>query len=648
MCGITGMVHLRGGGVDAGCVLEAAHTMRHRGPDGEGYLLLNTASGEHSLRNGPDTPTNIVHPLVTDAAPFTPDLIFAHRRLAIIDVSPGGHEPMTVGDESLWITFNGEIYNYLELRDELRGIGYTFHTESDVEVLLQAYDAWGVDCLSRCVGMFAFALWDQKRRRLWCVRDRLGIKPFYYAVTPQVFAFASEIKALRSLVPEACQPDMTQFFWFLQYGRIYNPPRTFFEGVRELPGGHYLLVEDGKIGDPVRWWDVDIERARATYDYGDIDGEFVRLLRDAVMLRLRSDVPVGTCLSGGLDSSTIVALATAGLNGGRMNSFSAVYPVKGLDESRYVDIVSSRFNTIEHRVTPDPADFLARLAKITWHQDIPTGTSGVYTQNFVMKLAHGNVTVLLDGQGADELLGGYLSYVVYHLNDLRRRDFGRWLGEQAAFTVGAWSRFNAALNAREFAFRVREYLTGKQPLLKPEYVRQAQAREAETLPLAPQGVDALNRHLYKALVLESIPALLHYEDRNSMAYSIEARVPFLDHRLVEFALGVPAEQKIRGAETKVFMRRALRDVLPPEISARKDKLGYPTPFGQWLRGALRNEVDTFLNERVFQREWYAPERVGQIWRAHLNEERNAERLIYSLITADLWYEQVTATAAPAL
>ena len=641
MCGITGLVHLRRGRLEANDVLQATHSIRHRGPDDEGYLLLNTISGEFSLRNGPDTAPDIHHAQVTDPAPFSPDLIFGHRRLAIIDVSPGGHEPMTVASNSLWITFNGEIYNYLEIREELRAKGYQFQTESDVEVLLQAYDAWGIDCLSRLLGMFAFALWDQKRQRLWCVRDRLGIKPFYYAASAETFAFSSEIKALRLLSPQAYQPDMAQLSWFLNYGRVYNPPHTFFEGVRELPGGHYLLIEDGKVGEAVRWWDVDVDRARATYDYNDIDGEFLRLLRSSVALRLRSDVPVGTCLSGGLDSSTIVALATEGLNGGRMNSFSAVYPVKGLDESRYVDIVAKRFNTIGHRITPEPAHFLDRLKVITWHQDIPTGTSGVYTQNFVMKLAHGNVTVLLDGQGADELMAGYLSYVVYHLNDLRKRDLGRWIGEQAAFAAGVWPRFNASLNLREFSYRVRDHVLGSHSILNPQVVVTAKKREAEALPLTPKGSDNLNRHLYKALLRDSIPALLHYEDRNSMAYAIEARVPFLDHRLVEFALGVPAEQKIQGADTKVFMRRALKDVLPHEITDRKDKLGYPTPFAQWLRGPLRSEVDAFLNERVFKRDWYDTEQVKAVWQAHLNKERNAERLIYSMITADLWYEQVS-------
>jgi asparagine synthase (glutamine-hydrolysing) len=632
------MLHLQGDSVDFRCILQAAHIMQHRGPDDEGYLLLNTTSGEYSPRSGPHTSANVQYPLVTAPAPFTPDLVLGHRRLAIVDLSPGGHEPMTVAGETLWITFNGEIYNYLELREELRAKGYEFRTESDVEVLLQAYNAWGLDCLNRFIGMFAFVLWDQTRHRLWCARDRLGIKPFYYRITSSQFAFASEMKALRALLPSP--PDMGQLAWFLQYGRVYNAPFTFFEGIRELPGGHYLLIEDGKVCEPVRWWDIDVDKARATYNYDDIEGEFLRLLEDAVRLRLRSDVPVGTCLSGGLDSSTIVALATAGLNGGRMNSFSAVYPVKGLDESRYVEIVANRFNTIQHRTSPTPESFLERMKKITWHQDIPTASSGVYTQNFVMKLAHGNVTVLLDGQGADELMAGYLSHVVYYLNDLRRHSPARWLREQTAFILGVWPRFNPALNWHEMTFRVREYFTGSQPILNSQFVQLAQQRKNALAPLTPQGSDPLNRHLYKALMRDSIPALLHYEDRNSMAYSIEARVPFLDHRLVEFALAVPADQKIRGPETKVYMRRALQNqnVLPDEVVNRKDKLGYPTPLGQWLRGPLRQEVNAFLNERVFKREWYDLPRIQSIWRDHLHKKRNAEREIYRLITADLWYE----------
>jgi asparagine synthase (glutamine-hydrolysing) len=586
--------------------------------------------------------------MVDTPCEFSPDLVLGHRRLAIIDLSPGGHEPMTIQGGHLWITYNGEIYNYVEIRDELRAKGCDFHTESDVEVLLHAYKEWGIDCLHRFIGMFAFALWDQDKRRLWCVRDRMGIKPFYYAANADSFAFASEIKALRILAPDAYQPDMEQLAWFLHFGLIYNAPNTFFTGIRELPAGHYLLVEDGKVTEPIRWWNVDLERAYAIYNYSDIEGEFLRLMQDSIKLRLRSDVPVGTCLSGGLDSSTIVALATRQLNGGRMNSFSAVYPVKGLDETGYVDLVSQQYGTIKHKTTPNPDQFLERMRKITWHQDIPTGSSGVYTQNFVMELAHGNVTVLLDGQGADELFAGYLNYVVHYLSDLRKRSPVRWVNEQAMFLLGVWPRFNSSLTLREFATRAFYYLqVGRKPLnyINSEFAQLAQARQQMQPVIALEGADSLNNFLYRSLVQDSIPGLLHYEDRNSMAYGIEARVPFLDHRMVEFALGIPAEMKIRGPETKVVMRKALKSVLPKAITQRKDKLGYPTPLAQWLRGPLLESVNTYLNDAVFKRSWYNVERLKELWKQHQQEQRNAEQIIYRVITAELWYQDVTQTSA---
>jgi asparagine synthase (glutamine-hydrolysing) len=369
----------------------------------------------------------------------------------------------------------------------------------------------------------------------------------------------------------------------------------------------------------------------------------LRLIQDAVRLRLRSDVPVGTCLSGGLDSSAIVALATRQLDGGRMNSFSAVYPVKGLDETRFVDIVSTQFNTIQHKITPDPDRFLERMQRITWHQDIPTAGASVYTQNFVMQLAHGNVTVLLDGQGADELFAGYLGHVVYHLSALRKHDPAQWFREQIAFTLGVWSHFNAALNMREFEARVSHYLrAGRQPVgfLTPEFEHLAEERQSGRVPASLKEADALNNHLYQALMRDSIPGLLHYEDRNSMAHGIEARVPFLDHRLVEFSLGIPANMKVQGVKTKVIMRKALRGVLPREVAERKDKLGYPTPLGQWLRGSLREPVNAYLHDTVFKRPWYNVERLKELWQQHQDRQRNVEHLFYRVLTADMWYSDL--------
>ncbi|MDX2160384.1 MAG: asparagine synthase (glutamine-hydrolyzing) [bacterium] len=643
MCGIVGVYHLNGTRALPETVLAAGRLMRHRGPDGEGYLLLNTSSGQHSLRNGPDTPANIVHPALEAPVGFEPDLILGHRRLAILDLSPTGHEPMTLADAdgAYWLTFNGEIYNYLELRDELRACGYAFHTECDAEVILQAYRAWGVQCLDRFVGMFAFALWDQPQRQLFCARDRFGVKPFYFVQQRDLFAFASEIKALRPFAP--LTPDMDQLAWFLHYGGVYHAPRTFFQEAQELPGGCYLLIRDGAAGQPVQWWDVDLERARSLYNYGDIEGEFLRLMRDSVRLRMRSNVPVGTCLSGGLDSSTIVAFATELLeDGDRMHSFSSLYPVKGLDESTYVRLVSERFHTISHHITPDPADFLAHVERITWHQDIPSATPTVYSQHFVMKLAHGNVTVLLDGQGADELFAGYLSHAAAYLKTLLRGDPLRGVGEAVRFASSAYPRFFASQNWRELSGRILAYARyGRHAtaVLNADLQRAAAARQQAVPTRDLNSPDQVNNTLYQSLVRDSIPALLHYEDRNSMAYGIEARVPFLDHRLAEFTLGVPSHQKIRGAETKVFMRRALHGILPEAVVNRKDKLGYPTPFSQWLRGPLHDEVQTYLHDTVLKRGWYDREQVKMLWDDHAAGRRDNGQAIFRLITAEQWYTQ---------
>lgn len=644
MCGIAGQYSLDGAGVRPATILDAAQLIRHRGPNSEGYLLLDTASGMYELRNGPDTAEGIHYPAIEAPVSFTPQLALAHRRLSILDLSPKGHEPMSLfGRDDLWITFNGELYNYLEVRAELQAKGRVFTTECDVEVLLHAYDEWGVSCLERFQGMFAFALWDQKRRRLWCARDRFGIKPFYYAVSENCFSFASEMKAFRALAPRACEPDMTQVFWALQFNAIYNPPQTFFSGVRELPGGCSLLIENGVVCEPQRWYQLSLDDARSTYDYNDPASEFLRLMQDSVRKHLRSDVPVGTCLSGGLDSSTIVALATDALAGGRMNSFSVVYPVKGYDESRFVDLVADRFNTIKHVTTPQAgSDFFEQLKRMVWHQDVPIMSTGVFSQNAVMRMAQGQVTVLLDGQGSDELMAGYLSHAVYYYRRLLRENPARWAAQFPAFVLGVWGRYLSGYSLREFAARAADVLThGRDTIdiLSSAPQALARGREALRIPADLPNADSLNNHLYKSVTCLSIPTLLHYEDRSSMTYGIEARVPFLDHRLVEFALGIPADQKIRGAEGKSVMRKAVSRVLPDEVAYRKDKLGYPTPFAAWSRTSLRAEIDAMLEDRILKRDWYEADKLRTLWKRHQAGEVNADRTIHNLITTELWLEQ---------
>ena len=339
--------------------------------------------------------------------------------------------------------------------------------------------------------------------------------------------------------------------WALQFNASYDPPRTFLSGVRELPGGHALLIERGMACEARRWYSLRPDRARAeAADPGASAAELRRLLQESVRLHLRSDVPVGTCLSGGLDSSAIVALASAALAGARLNSFSVVYPVKGYDESAFVGLVADRFQTLSHVVTPRPGDdFLARLSRMVWHQELPVLATGVVSQDAVMRAAAGKVTVLLDGQGADELLGGYLGHAFVHYRALLRTQPARWALDFPAFALRARANYLPGLDFREFAamaLNVLQHGRDARHFLTPELEALAYVQQARrTLDVLPDA-DALNQHLYQAVTCLSLPTLLHYEDRSSMAYGIEARVPFLDHRLVEFALGIPAMQKIRG------------------------------------------------------------------------------------------------------
>ncbi len=648
MCGIVGQLALSSTSLRPEAVFQAARLLRHRGPDSEGYLLVETASGACELRNGPDTASGIAYSPLDAPVAFAPDLVFGHRRLSILDLTPKGHEPMALaGRDDLWITFNGELYNYLEVRAELQAKGRTFTTECDVEVLLQAYDEWGVACLGRFMGMFAFALWDQRRKRLWCARDRFGIKPFYYAVSEGIFSFASELKTFPILAPQACAANLPQFYWAVQFNGTYNPPQTFFEGVYELRGGTELLIEDGVVGEPRRWYSLSLDEARSRYDYGHPEAEFLRLLQDSVRLHLRSDVPVGTCLSGGLDSSTIVALATAALDGGRMNSFSVVYPVDGYDESRYVDLVTARFDTIKHVTTPQPdSDFFGQLGKIVWHQETPVIATGVVSQNAVMRLAGGQVKVLLDGQGGDELMAGYLLPILVHYRALLRSNPAQWAASFPSFLFQVWKRYLPSFTFREFLARaetILRYGGDRIHFLRAEPQALAYERASQRVPDNLPGADPLNNYLYKTVTCLTIPRLLHYEDRSSMTYSIEARVPFLDHRLVEFALGVPAEQKIHGAEGKAVMRRAVADILPREVTQRKDKLGYPTPFATWSRTILRDEINVLLEDRILKRDWYDAALLRRLWKRHLEGGMNVDRLLHNLITTELWFDHFGKT-----
>lgn len=627
MCGIAGIFNLDGEPVSDSMIRRMTDVMAYRGPDDQGvYTDQNIGLG--------------------------------HRRLSIIDLSSSGHQPMTNENGTIWLVFNGEIYNYLELIPILQNKGHQFRSRSDSEVIIHGYEEWGEECVTRFNGMWGFALWDAERRKLFLSRDRFGVKPLYYAATDRKVVFASEIKAILPVVPEARRPDNPYLYHFLRTSALDDGEETFFHGVRQLPPA-YSLVIDANGQRLTKYWRYDREAARKTYDYDRPEMTFRELLCDAVRLRLRSDVPVGTCLSGGLDSSSIVALASMHL-GQPVKTFSCIYEDPDCNEQFYVEALNRHSKTDPYPIHPTGDDFFDVLPQIVWHQDEPSAGPGLYSQWHVMQEAHGRVKVLLDGQGGDELLGGYFSYFPIYLGILLQkfltggrpadlvafvrsyRQISRLTPHaflQTYFTNALPNRVKAVLNrvaglSRRLGVRSREAAPS---ILHPDFVAGVRGREIRREP-TDRFEDDLNTILYHHLTSQSVPALLHYEDRNSMAFSIEARTPFLDYRLVEFCLGLPYDQKIREGTTKYILRNALVQDLPRAILERKDKKGYPTPVARWFREGLREKTREILYSREMERrKVFNVEGVRQHFERHCRGEIDASWEIYRWLTTELWF-----------
>lgn len=644
MCGIAG-IWRRDGGTASRELLEFMNRVQsHRGPDGQDIY--------HGGSVG-----------------------LAHRRLAIVDLSEAGHQPLAIEDRVL--VYNGEIYNHRELREELEGKGHRFSSVCDTEVLLRSYLEWGPSCVTRFNGMFAFAIWDGSKKELFCARDRLGIKPFFFVEDSSGFEFASEIKALLNK-PERRRPRIRTLVRFLGEGLTDDEWETFFQDISVLPPAHTMTVTQTGISR-TRYWRVDpqtdwksfdlpqgtafaskTERQVGPTDFPDVPGldeaadAFRDLLQDSVRLRLRSDVPVGTCLSGGLDSSSVVACASSLLNH-PMETFSSIYPDRGYDESRYIDDVVNAFGTRPNPVEPDGSDLPDIFEKIVWHQDEPTGGPGLYSQWKVMEQAQTRVTVLLDGQGGDELLAGYHHYFREYLSELAK-ELHRQKGDlDEVLRVGAL--VGSVTGQDHQALAERAIRRAKRPkilqlfqkdrpgrvrtpaLLHPDLAQEVSKKDATRMDIDRLFSNSLTQKLYDDLVRFSIPALLRYEDRNSMAFSLEARVPFLDHRLVEFCFALPNEFKILPPHTKLVLRKAMNGRLPASVTRRQDKLGYPTPLANWFRGSLKEWVCDLLTCDSFKHcELLHTPTCLEVWDSHL---KGADRSwdLWRILHTYRWSEQ---------
>ena len=514
-----------------------------------------------------------------------------NRRLAIIDLSDAGKQPMHYMDRYV-IIHNGEIYNYIEIKDELQGRGYNFFSKTDTEVIAAAYDHWKEECVEHFDGMFAFAVWDKKEKELFAARDRFGEKPFFYYFDAEQFIFASEMKALWTAGIER-KVNLKLLFNYLTIGYVDNPnipEETFFEGINKLPAASNLKFSISDFQCSIsNYWDIDIENENKKLNDAEAIEQFNSLLHRSVKRRLRSDVAVGTSLSGGLDSSSIIAiLHQLQTPVSKYTSFSSTFPGFEKDESSFAKLVADKYQLQHFTTTPKVEDLHHDLEKLFYYQEEPFSSASIYAQYKVYELAkQQDVKVLLDGQGADEILAGYHKYYKWYWQELfRKRKLlssheliaAKELGVSEEF---GWKNRVAALFP-EFASIVleRQYLVNA---LKHEDLTKdfTQLQSKEAYYITPE-IFSLNGVLYFNTCMHGLEELLRYADRNSMAHSREVRLPFLDHELVEFVFSLPSHFKIRKGWTKWLLRKTMENKLPAEITWRRDKTGFEPPQQQWM------------------------------------------------------------------
>lgn len=566
---------------------------------------------------------------------------FAHARLSIIDLHTEANQPMEDAETGNLLIFNGEIYNYIEIRKELELCGHHFHTQSDTEVILKAYAEWGVDCQNHFNGMWAFALFDTKQKKLFLSRDRMGVKPMVFGITQdKQLVFASEAKAIVEVFPEFKQPNMPFLADFIQTGFFACFEETFYRGLYNLMPGHFMLLEHGEPVSQKRYWQwVPNPETNKPSDNESVE-TFSALLEDAIRLRFRSDVPVGACLSGGLDSGTIVGLASR-IFEKPIHTFSCIYPNSPeFDESEYIRASAESFKTEAQFVEPSHDDFISLVKQSIYEQDGPTGGASVLSQRAVMKLAGQHVKVLLDGQGADELIGGYQPYFYHQLATLLKQALRRP-------SINNWRAYHKAAKAVELNTSLDvKHLSLKSALHGVRSKKGFQTKTPATNHLS--YMQPFKRDALSSLLLEhtftNLTDLLHYEDRNAMAFSVESRLPFLDYRLVEYVFSLGHHYKMREGRSKWLLYQISKGVLPQKVLQRRDKMGFSTPAAKWflddapmhyLTGCF-DKQSTVLEALPMAQKKYLKSHFEQL-KSTRTGDLNA---VWRLFNANLWLESL--------
>ena len=600
MCGINGF-----NWKDEYLIKKMNSSLRHRGPDDEGIY----ADEEVSL---------------------------GQLRLSIIDLSKKGHQPMSDREEEYFIIYNGEVYNFKSLREELESLGYSFKSNTDTEVILYSYIQWEERCLEKFNGMFAFVIYDSANKRLFLARDHVGIKPLYYYFDEENkrFLFSSEMPPLLEHEIDIA-PNKKIIKDFLLYNISDHTEETFFKGIKKIPRGCYATFDLISCElDIKKWYNVKYS-LKFTGTYEEAISTFKELMMDSVDIRLISDVPVGTCLSGGIDSSAIACLIDRSR---KIKTFSAVYEGFERDESKYISIVSEKTGMENYRTQPTPERLKKDLLKIVKLIGEPFPSPSIYAQNCVQELAKkSGVTVVLDGQGADELLAGYHYFLGFYLVDLLKNiKIKRFASE--CYNLIKGKDYKIAIQFSLYLmlpYIIRKHIFLRESILSRELMSDSVASTEYFRRFS--NCRSLGQSLEFHL-LYRLEQLLKWEDRNSMGNQTESRVPFLDHRIIEFVSGLPAEFIIREGRTKALLRDAMIDIVPNEILGRRDKIGYETPEASWLKteGFQKLLDDWFLRDEPLCREYIDVKKLRQQIKEHLYKNKNHARNLWKAIFLEAW------------
>lgn len=616
MCGICGMIHFeRERKVERHILENMTNVMVHRGPDEKGFYVKDHAG-------------------------------FGHRRLSIIDLSEG-HQPMSNENSTVWIVYNGEIYNYMELRAQLIQKGHRFKTNSDTETIIHAYEEFGEKCLELLRGMFAFAIWDENRQQIFAARDRIGEKPFYYTEVDNTFIFGSEIKSI--LQYPCCRNGIDLSALDLYLSLRYVPgPLTMFKGILKLQPGHYLILRNNRLSIH-EYWDVPNNLEKVSQNEEECLHRFLTLLEECVRMRLMSEVPLGVFLSGGIDSSLVVALMSK-MTDTPIKTFSVGYETDfGTNEFDYAKLVAKKYNTEHYELRIGSRDFYEFIPKLVWYLDEPIADSATIPLFFLSEFAKEWITVVLSGEGADEILAGYYVYKKMLAIESFQK-VSRYLGDRFLLNIGKCilkkEKYQRYLDLAGLPLTARYHGVSNSFSLKAKQLLFPGSRDFsgrldglfEDYYGRVKTWSKLDKMLYVDLKVWLPDDLLMKADKMTMAASMELRVPFLDHRLVELAFSLPNQLKINREKTKYLLREIGKEWLPSSIIQRGKK-GFPVPISQWFKGDLKEVArETLLNPNSVCRDYFEPQSIRGILKRHSENQEDLSEQIWNLMVFEFWHK----------